>query len=116
LKNNLRQILPSPAIFPTQTQKTHGTRIADKSFVARKFQASGTVRGAADFAAMNLRMATMQLAGMRVPPRVRTVPSLRRRLTVTEVSDPPQPIIIRHVVQNVGRQVNETRPIQSPRV
>lgn len=74
------------------------------------------VRNAADRAATNLRMATMQLAGMRVPPRVRTVPMLRQRLLVTFVSESAQPVKIRHTSQNVGSPVTETRPTQSPRV
>lgn len=74
------------------------------------------VRNAADSAAMNLRMATMQLAGLRIPPRVRTVPVLRRRLPVTMISESAQPVIIRHVSQNLGSPVSETRPPQSPRV
>jgi hypothetical protein len=85
-------------------------------FVAKKFHAPGMVRTAADSAALNLRMATMQLSGLRVPPRIRTVPTLRRRLPVTAISEPPQPVIIRHVRQNLGSSVSETRPIQSPRV
>lgn len=74
------------------------------------------VRTPADNAALNLRMATMQLAGLRIPPRVRTVPTLRRRLPVTVISEPPQPVIIRHVGQNLGSRVSETRPPQNRRV
>lgn len=74
------------------------------------------VRNAADNAAMNLRMVTMQLAGLRIPPRVRTVPRLRQRLPVTFVSKSAQPVKIRHSSQNVGSPITETRPTQNPRV
>jgi hypothetical protein len=84
--------------------------------VARKFHTSGSVRSAADVAAMNLRMATMQLSGMRVPPRVRTVPTLRRRLQVTMITEPPATVIIRQSGQNLGNSVTGRRQIQSPRV
>ena len=98
-------------------RKTYGTRLANKSFVAKKFQTSGTmVRNAADFAAMNLRMATMHLTGMRIPPRVRTVPSLRLRLPVAVISSPPQQVIIRQIAQNLDSPVTGTRPNQSQRV
>lgn len=103
-------VIPAAHIF-------YGIRIAHQPFVARKFQALGlTVRSAADSAAMNLRMATMQMAGMRLPPRVRTLPTLRRRLTVAVVPDPPRTVIIRHAGQNLGSSINETRPIQNQRV
>jgi hypothetical protein len=85
-------------------------------FVAKKFHASGMVRNAVDSAALNLRMATMQLAGLRIPPRVRTVPTLRRRLPVTFVPESAQPVIMRHASQNLGSPVTETQPTQSPRV
>ena len=74
------------------------------------------VRNAADGAAMNLRMATMQLAGLRIPPRARTVPMLRRRLPVVFVSESARPVKMRHVSQNLGSPVSGTQPIQSPRV
>lgn len=97
--------------------KTHGIRIADKSFVARKFHAPGMVmRNAAEAATMNLRAATLQMAGMRTPSRVRTIPSLRRRLHVTVVSEPALSVNIRHVVQNVDSGVNETRRVERQRV
>jgi hypothetical protein len=99
--------------LPRRAHLFHGTRIANKIFVARKFQAPGTVRTTADNAAMNLRMATMQLAGLRIPPRVRTVPPLRRKLSVTAVAEPAQPVIIRHVRQNLGTPVGGPRLVQS---
>ena len=88
----------------------------DTFLVARKFHASGMVRSATDNAAMNLRMATMQLAGLRLPPRVRTVPRLRQRLPVVFVSESALPVKIRHTSQNVGSPISETRPTQNPRV
>ena len=74
------------------------------------------IRPAVDSAAANLRIATMPLAGLRIPPRVRTVPALRRRLRVAIISEPPQPVVIRHVRPNLGTPVSETQPAQSPRV
>jgi len=47
-------------------EKFHGIRIAGNSSVARKFHASGiSTRSIAENAVTNLRMATMQLMGMR---------------------------------------------------
>lgn len=74
------------------------------------------VRNAVDSAAMNLRMATMQLTGLRLPPRVRTVPMLRRRLAVVFAAESAQPVIMRQSGQNLGTPVSETQPTQSPRV
>ena len=74
------------------------------------------VRNAVDSAAMNLRMATMQLTGLRLPPRVRTVPMLRRRLAVVFAAESAQPVIMRQSGQNLGTPVSETQPTQNPRV
>ena len=78
------------------------------------------VRTVSDNAAANLRMATMQLAGLRVPPRVRTVPPLRRKLPVTAVNEPVQPVIIRHVRQNLGTftgrpVITQNAPVEAAR-
>ena len=95
--------------------KFRGIRIADKSFVAKKFHVLGMVlRNATETTTMNLRNLPMQMAGMRVPPRVRTIPSLRRRLPVTVISEPPQTVDIRRVVPNMDNRVNQTRQIQNP--
>jgi hypothetical protein len=64
---------------------------------------------------MNLRMATLQLSGVRMPPRVRTVPTVRRRLQVMMITEPPVTVIIRQVDQNLGNPVTGRRQIQSPR-
>lgn len=94
--------------------KFRGIRIADKSFVAKKFHVLGMVlRDATETTAVNLRNIPVQMAGMRVPPRVRTIPSLRRRLPVTVISEPPQTINIRQVAPNLGSRVNQTRQIQN---
>ncbi len=73
------------------------------------------MRSATDSAAMNLRMATMQLVGMRIPPRVRTIPPLRRRLAIAMVTDSPQEVIIRQAVHNVDTSLNGTQPTQNQR-
>lgn len=65
---------------------------------------------------MNLRMATMQLTGLRLPPRARAVPMLRRRLPVEFGSESAQPVKMRHHSQKLGSPVSETQPIQNPRV
>src|SRR6185437_9621510 len=85
----------------------------DKTFVARKFQVQESFSAAAKTAAINLRMATIQLSGQRVPPRVRKVPALRRRLPITMLPEHSQPVIIRHTSQNLGSLVNEARPVQT---
>ena len=70
----------------------------------------------AAIAAINLRMATIQLAGLRVPPRARKVPAVRRRLPVTIFTEAAQPVIIRQALQNLGSAVvSEIQPSQSPR-
>ncbi len=71
---------------------------------------------AADNAAMQLRLVTMQLPGLRIAPRARTVPMLRRRLPVAFVPGSNRPVKIRHTSQNLGSPVTETQPTQSPRV
>lgn len=82
--------------------------------MAKKFHVLGMVmRSSAEVADANLRSATVQMAGMRVPPRVRTIPSLRRRLPVTVISEPPQTVIIRQIVPNLDSRVNQTRQIQN---
>lgn len=84
--------------------------------MAKKINALGIVCNAANNAAMQLRLAPLPLAGLRVGPRIRTVPMLRRRLPVAFVPESTQPVKIRHPRQNLGSPVNETRPSQSPRV
>ena len=73
------------------------------------------MRDAGNGAAMNLRMATMHMAGIGLPPRVRAIPTLRRRLPITIITEPPETVIIRHVAHNLDNNVNETRQIQSRR-
>jgi len=85
--------------------------------MARKLQVQECSRVDVAIAAINLRMATIQLAGLRVPPRARKIQTVRRRLPVTILSEPPQTVIIRHALQNLGSAiVSEIQPSQSPRV
>jgi hypothetical protein len=94
----------------------HGIRIAEKSFVARKFHALGiTPRTPADSAVMHLRMVTQQLTGIRVPPRVRNIPNVRRRLTVTVISEPPMVVIVRQRVHNMDTPITKARPVRDQR-
>jgi hypothetical protein len=84
--------------------------------MARKFQIAGSSRADAAIAAINLRMATIQLAGLRVPPRAGKIPAVRRRLPVTVFPGAARPVIIRHALQNLGGAVvSEIQPSQSPR-
>lgn len=85
-----------------------------QSFVAKKFHVLGmAMRSMAEVADPILRTVTMQMAGIRVPPRARTIPSLRRRLPVTVISEPPQNIVIRQIVPNMDNRVNGTRQVQN---
>ena len=87
--------------------------ICDSSGVARKFYSPTPVRSSAENAAMNLRLAAFHLAKMRVPPPLKTIQPLRRRLSFTLIPHLAQVVKIRHSIQNVGSQVSETRPIQT---
>ena len=84
--------------------------------MARKYDNSVRMHAAAEVAAMNLRMATIPLAGLRPPPRVRRIPTVRRRLPVTMIPDLAQSVIIRHASQNLGSAVGEAQPVQIQRV
>lgn len=90
----------------------HGIRLAFTAFVAKKFHASGlSTRTFADTAAANLRMATMQLMGMRAGPRVRSIPNVRRRIAIEFVSEPPEMIKIRQAAQNLDTAIAKAQPI-----
>jgi hypothetical protein len=94
----------------------HGIRLASGSFVAKKFHAPGlSTRSSAESAALNLRMATMQLMGMRANPRVRTIPMVRRRLPVDFICETPEVISIRHSVQTLDTTIREAQPIRERR-
>ncbi len=100
------------SICPTVNNLWHMN--CDIPRVARKYQITGMMaRSAADSAAMNLRTATLQMAGINLPPRVRPIPPLRRRLPVTIITDPPETVIIRHIAQSLDTSVIERRQIQS---
>jgi hypothetical protein len=89
-----------------------GIRVATFSFVARKYYNAGMMRPVVEAAAMNLQTAS-PLAGIRVPPRVRKIPALRRRLPIVMAPEFVQSVIIRHAVPNVGGVVGGTQPVQS---
>jgi hypothetical protein len=88
----------------------------DVSRVARKFQVPGSSKAAADAGLEKLRTATISLAGLRVAPRARKIPPLRRRLPITMLPESRQMVIIRHTGQNLGSVVSEIQPAQSQRV
>jgi len=71
------------------------------------------MRGVPDAAALNVRVTALQFAAIGVPPRAKRIHQPRRRLQIEGFSDIVQPVIIRHVRQNVGSVVSETRPVQS---
>jgi hypothetical protein len=84
--------------------------------VAKKFHASGlSARSPAENAAMHLRMATMQLMGMRANPRVRSIPIVRRRIPVEIIREAPEVINIRHSVQTLDTTISEAQPIREQR-
>ena len=72
--------------------------------------------GGREAAAVNLRLATHQLASIGVPPRARRAYPPRYRLPVTMVVEDARPVKIRHASQNLGTVVSETLPVQTPRV
>jgi hypothetical protein len=88
-----------------------GTRVATFLFVARKYYNAGMMRPVVEAAAMNLQTAS-PLAGIRVPPRVRKIPALRRRLPIVMAPEFVQSVIIRHAGQNLGSVVGEPQPLQ----
>jgi len=72
-------------------------------------------RNTTDSAVVNLRLATAQLRGTRIPPRVRAIPSLRRRVPITVVTGAPEVVNVRHAVQNMDTPVNKTLPLSNQR-
>jgi len=82
--------------------------------VARKFHNQSFALLKSSTMPMSLRMASMQLASIGVPPRVQRVHQPRRRLQVQGVIEVPQPVKIRHASQNVGTVSAElpAQPVQ----
>lgn len=80
--------------------------------VARKYYNSLTVLEAMEIAALNLRTGMIPLAGLRPPPRIRKLPTVRRRLPVTIIPNTAKSVIIRHVSQNLGNVISEAQPVQ----
>jgi hypothetical protein len=68
-------------------------------------------------AGIGARLAALPLQELRVPPRVKTIRTLRQRLQLTVLPEVARPVIIRHTGQNLGSlpvAVSETRPVQNP--
>jgi len=86
----------------------------DKNGVARKFENQRFAPLAAAAAAVNLRMASFQLASIGAPPRAQRVYQPRRRLQVQGIPEAPQPVKIRHTSQNLGSVTEEFQvvPVQ----
>jgi len=111
-----------PAIDPAHLENQGSREVffwhtsCNQPLVARKFQARESFPVAAKIAALNLRMATIQLDGMRDVPRVRKISAVRRRLPVTVVPGFHQEVIIRHIGQNLDNPSGNIQPGQSPRL
>jgi hypothetical protein len=88
----------------------------DDSLVARKFQVNEGIGLATTGLAAGLQMMPVPLTGLRPAPRVRKVPALRRRVPITMLPGPIQPVIIRHAAQDLGKAVSEIQPAQNQRV
>jgi len=73
-----------------------------QSRVARKFHNQNLAPNAGSMITMNLRMASVQLASIGVPPRPQRVHQPRRRLQIQCATEVPQPVKIRHASQNLG--------------
>jgi hypothetical protein len=86
----------------------------EHGFVARALQKFPKAWTAADAVSLNLLMTRITLAGQRIPSRIRKIATLRRRLPVTIFPPNPQPVIIRHILQNLGSAAGEVRAVQSP--
>lgn len=84
--------------------------------MARKFHTPDVSPTTAQIAAINLRLAAIQLAGLRLPARAPRLQPVRRLLPVTMNSALAYPVKIRHVLQNLGSPVSETQPLQTRRV
>jgi hypothetical protein len=87
----------------------------DDNLVARKSHDQNVACAVPETAVQNLRKAVIQLAGLRVAPRVRKIPTMRRRLSVLMVPASPQSVNIRHTSQNLGTAVSESQPVQNQR-
>jgi hypothetical protein len=105
-----------PAGFTRQSRRIFWHTSCTIFRVARKFQVVGNAKAASEAAIMNLRKAATSLAGTQGRPRVRKIPTLRRRVPVTVIAESGQPVIIRHIGQNLGSVISEIRPTQSQRV
>jgi hypothetical protein len=84
--------------------------------VAKKYHPQNFIKGPANGAVMNMRLAMYSAAGMGVPPRAKRVHIPRRRLPVVGFTEPVQAVKIIHAIQNLGSPVTGTQPAQSPRV
>jgi len=64
-------------------------------------------------AAVNLRLATLQLAKLRFSPPVKKIQTPRKHLSVAFTPQPIQEIKIRHTIQNLGKFVDKPQSVQS---
>jgi hypothetical protein len=87
----------------------------DGSGVARKSYNPELSPTAVQIAAIRSRLAAIESAGQRIPPRIRRVAPVRRRLPVVMMPQPAHAVKIRHTLQNVGSGISETQPVQNQR-
>jgi hypothetical protein len=84
--------------------------------VARKYQSPGSERTAAETSALYFKTAAPHLTGLRLPPRIRKVPTLRRPVPIKMVPAESRAVNIRHIAQNLGAAVTKTQPVRNQRV
>jgi hypothetical protein len=78
--------------------------------VARKFNSSHFTFSPTLTAALDARAAAYQIANIGVPPRQRAVYKPRQRLMVQRIPEAPQPVKIRHAVQNSDSKIGNATP------
>jgi hypothetical protein len=83
--------------------------------MARKNHQLKPARPAAQIAAMNLHSVMSHITALRGTPRLKKPAPPRRRIAIVLLGGEPEPVKIRHIRQNLGSVVSETRMAQSPR-
>jgi hypothetical protein len=81
--------------------------------VARKYYSPISTRSTLENAAVNLRLATLQLAKLRFSSTLKKIQPPRKLMAVAFVTQPTQEIKIRHAIQNLGSFTEKPRTVQS---
>lgn len=84
--------------------------------MARKNLQWKPTKPAAQIAVMHLQAAVSHLSVLRAVSRQKKLETFRRRIPIVMFGGKPEAVKIRHVPQNVGSPVSETRPTQSRRL